>query len=179
MIGYVRGTVHGDVVVTTAGVGYVVTTPDARTDGEDVELWVHTVVREDSITLYGFGTTDERDVFAALLRVRGVGPQAGLAVLRDAGCGRLAAAVAAGDPKLLGKVKGVGPKLAAAIVAEVRLPDGLIGAADVTDELADTLERLGFEPVSVAAALREVRDADPDGEDTSWLAAALARLRAA
>lgn len=179
MIGYVKGTAHGDVVVTPAGVGYVVSTPAGLTDGDDVELWVHTVVREDSITLYGFAEPVERDVFAALLRVRGVGPQAALAVLRDAGCARVAAACQAGDAKLLGKVRGVGPKLAAAIVSEARLPEAVQAGDPVSDELAETLERLGFDPALVASSLHAVRSDDPDGDDTSWLAAALAKLRAA
>jgi Holliday junction DNA helicase RuvA len=178
MIGYLSGIASGRVVMTPAGVGYVVHTPRPLQDGKDVELYVTTVVREDAITLYAFEREGERQAFEALCKVNGVGPSSALAVLRDAGIDGLLAAVSAKDSRLLGKVKGVGPKIAERVIHEINLPDDLTYSAEATsaadNELVNVLIELGFD---IADALKAVANTDLLADEEARLAAALNHLR--
>ncbi len=178
MIGYLSGTASGRVVLTPAGVGYVVHTPRPLHDGKEVTLHVSTIVREDAITLYAFEQEGERLAFEALCKVNGVGPSSALAIIRDAGLVGLLAAVTAKDPRLLGKVKGVGPKIADRVVNEVNLPDELtavtVNAPAIENELANVLIGLGFD---LTDALKAIAATDPAADEQTRLAAALNHLR--
>ena len=177
MIGYLQGLWHNGVVRTSAGVGYCVNVPHSPLAGDDVELWIHTVVREDAITLWGFPEPSEAAVFAALLKVQGVGPAAAMAVIKDVGPAKLAAAVAAKDPAMV-RAKGVGVKTAARIVADVVIPDGVMASErSASGEIADVLVRLGFDETAALEVAKAAMEQFPDGDESSWLAAALDGIR--
>ncbi len=130
MIGSVRGTLldrgpDGELLVEVAGVGYRVSvTPSTSvTIGEidhEVFVHIHHSVREDSETLYGFGTLDERRVFESLISAHGVGPALALAILSVHGPDALRRAVAADDVASLCLVPGVGKKTAARLLIELK-----------------------------------------------------------
>ena len=174
MIGRLTGAVDlGDgeaLVVDVAGVGYVVyassRTAGRLENGRDATLLVETRVREDSITLYGFADAAERDWFRHLTGVQGVGGRVALALLSALGPDELLTAVLAEDRKALTRADGVGPRLAARIVNEVKskaaLPaaglsaPGAAGAAG-GDELLSALVNLGYgrsEALAAATAAR-------------------------
>ncbi|WP_026927210.1 Holliday junction branch migration protein RuvA [Granulicoccus phenolivorans] len=88
--------------------------------GEATHLQTHLVVREDSQTLYGFATSEERDCFELCLGASGVGPKLALAIMSVLSPGELAATVEAGDHKTLTRVPGIGPKGAQRIVLELK-----------------------------------------------------------
>ncbi|HET6521272.1 MAG TPA: Holliday junction branch migration protein RuvA [Geminicoccaceae bacterium] len=128
-------------VVDVGGVGYLVFC-SARTlqalprPGEPVDLHVETQVREDSIALFGFPDQAEREWFRLLQTVQGVGARHALALLTALTPERLAMAVAAQDRTALTRAMGVGPRLAARIVSELkdrvgRLPTGAPATAGV------------------------------------------------
>lgn len=135
MIGMLRGRVafraEGQLVVDVNGVGYEVSTPD-RVEGastaaraasgpaEEVTLFVHTHVKEDALTLFGFSTLDERDVFRLLLGVSNVGPRTALALLSGLSVTELAEAVARKDLLRLSKVQGIGKKTAERLTFELQ-----------------------------------------------------------
>lgn len=180
MIGWIEGEWRRGVVVTRAGVGYLVHTPTPGLDGEKVELWVTTVVREDSISLWGFPTEAESLVFQALLKVQGVGVTAAMNLLKEAGCERVIAAVLAKDSSRL-RVKGVGQKTADRIIADITLPD-----VDVTieepargphDEIADVLIGLGFDERRSRDTAERVISELPNSSEQEWLTRALAIAR--
>lgn len=112
-------------VVDVGGVGYAVFCP-ARTlaalppPGEPVELLVETHVREDHIHLYGFASAAERAWFRLLVKVQGVSPRMALGVLSALAPDALAAAIAAEDRAALRQVAGIGPRVAARILAELK-----------------------------------------------------------
>lgn len=113
------------VVVTAGGIGYRVLVPLSTFEalpraGQDADLLLHLVVREDEWRLFGFATEDERDAFRTLLRVAGVGPVLALAILGGLGPGELARVVREGDIKALTRVKGVGRKTAERIAVELK-----------------------------------------------------------
>jgi holliday junction DNA helicase RuvA len=128
LIGKLKGTVdevdEDNVVVDVHGVGYVAYC-GARTlanlsQGEAAELFIETYVREDMIRLYGFATRPERDWFRLLQSVQGVGAKVALAVVGTLSSGDLANAVALQDKAMVARAPGVGPKVAARIVAELK-----------------------------------------------------------
>ena len=129
MIGRLKGVVdsYGDdhVILDVGGVGYVAHC-SARTlgalprAGEAATLSIDTQVREDMIRLYGFVSDREREWFRLLQTVQGVGAKVALAILSVLDPGGLGTAVAAGDKAAVARAPGVGPKLAARIVAEMK-----------------------------------------------------------
>jgi Holliday junction DNA helicase RuvA len=118
--------IQGDaVIVDVGGVGYVVhaasrTLQRLGVSGTAVSLLIETQVREDAINLFGFLDQAERDWFRLLTTVQGVGAKVGLAILGVLGPDDLTTAIAAQDKTAITRAPGVGPKLAARIVSELK-----------------------------------------------------------
>ncbi len=176
MIGRLTGTVateeaDGAVVLDVQGVGYEVSTPlgtvgraRALGDGDRVTLHVHTHVREDALTLFGFASLSDRSAFRALIGVSNVGPKIALAVLSALGADELARAVSAGDAGRLHAISGVGAKTAHRLLLELEgklaVPDAPARAAAAAPtapagraaSLGAALAGLGFRPAEVERA---------------------------
>jgi Holliday junction DNA helicase RuvA len=188
VIGKLKGIIdsYGDdfVILDVQGVGYVVncssrTLQNLPPTGEAATLSIETHVREDMIRLYGFRSDTEREWFRLLQSVQGVGAKVALGILSVLDPGALATAIATGDRSMVARGPGVGPKLAARIVAELKdkapafssVDPALIrltGALDdrsapapVSDAVS-ALVNLGYPQVqasaAVAAALRQAGD---------------------
>jgi Holliday junction DNA helicase RuvA len=194
VIGSLRGTllersVTGEVLVEVGGVGYrVVAGPvtAARLGDVDAEVfvWVHHHIREDTQTLYGFATRDERVAFEALLGAHGVGPALALAILSVHEPIALRRVLADDDVAALCLVPGVGKKTAARLLIELKSrldvddaaspaagPAGGDGSETTSAraDVADALTALGYAPDEVAVALRELPDGAADQADVSAL----------
>ena len=158
-------------VIDVAGVGYLVQASARTLDslgpiGGQVLILTELQVREDAWSLFGFGSTVERDSFRALTSIQGVGGRLALAILSVLTPDELARAVAQGDKAMIGRASGVGPKLAARIANELQgklgVP-GVIGAAPVprAGAAADALSalgNLGFKPAEASAAVNAAQD---------------------
>ena len=129
MIGRISGTLleknPPQVVVDVNGVGYEIDVPMSTFYNlpklqEKVALFTHMVVREDAQLLYGFGTEAERSTFRQLLKVSGVGPKVGLAVLSGMSVNDLAEAVAMQESGRLTRVPGIGKKTAERLLLELK-----------------------------------------------------------
>ena len=146
-------------VIDVGGVGYMVfcssrTLSALPQPGEAMTISVETHVREDHIHLYGFATASERDAFLLVTKVQGVGTKVALAILSALSPDQMAQAIAAQDKTPFTRASGVGPKLAARLVTELKDKIGGIAAAPVlaaksngkatgergTDPAADLLE---------------------------------------
>lgn len=113
----------GSVVVDVAGVGYEVFVPlglAGRLGAGIVTVHVHTHVREDAITLYGFGSTDDRAAFRTLLGVSGIGPKLALAILSQLDAYALATAVERGDKAAFRGISGVGKKTVEHLLVDLK-----------------------------------------------------------
>jgi Holliday junction DNA helicase RuvA len=138
MIAVLRGEVvvrRGDHVVILCGsVGYraavsAETLRHVPAVGEEVTLHAHLIVRDDALTLYGFHSEQERDLFLMLLSVQAVGPKVALAVLSAGPVRELIGALAAGDAARFQAVPGIGKRTAERIIVELREKVGVDGGA--------------------------------------------------
>ena len=201
MIASVRGTVAhvglDHVVVEVAGVGMLVhTTPAAAATcrrGSEASLATSLVVREDSLTLFGFGSSAERDMFQTLQTVSGVGPRLALAMLSVMGPDELAAALTTADSKALTTIPGIGTKSAERLVLELRDKVGALrvsssgaptrtGTPDSGEpwrgQVTEALVGLGWSAKHAADAVERVAQSAPRGADiATYLRLALRELR--
>lgn len=152
-------------VVLVSGVGFKVFVPvnTYAAEGEAITLHTLMIVREDLIALYGFSTTDEREVFERLIAVSGVGPRTAVSVIGTLGIDRLRTAVASGQVDVLSRVPGVGRKTGEKIILELKDKlkgaDGLIAAtpmSDVSRDVLDALTGLGYTPAEAQSALNSI-----------------------
>lgn len=176
MISSLRGTVlhaaSDHVVIETGGVGFSVFVPAdvAHTAivGEVLQLHTSLIVREDALSLYGFGDRDELEIFGQLLSVTGVGPKSALGVLSHLTVDQIAEAVTGEDDAPFRRVSGIGPKTAKLIVVQLAgkvqarvasAPSGAPASA-VTDQVTAALVGLGWsEKVAAEAAVQTAEDA--------------------
>ena len=202
MLGWLRGRVLSEepsgVILDVSGVGYELTIPvgtlgRARTaaDGE-LELWVHTHVREDALELFGFGSELERRVFRMLVTVPNVGPKTAVGVLGALSIGELSHAIAARDLGRLSKVPGIGKKTAERLVVELidKLPalvpnetggkplGGKAPAAGTAQLLLKALVNMGYRPAEAERAVEHLGKRVEAEPVSDLLRAALAFLTA-
>lgn len=199
MIAKLKGIVDqvGDdwVILDVQGVGYLLScssrTLSRLSLGEAAALAVETVVREDAITLFGFADQAEKQWFRLLTTVQGVGAKVGLAILSVLPPDQVAQAIAAQDKTALTRASGVGPKLAARIVSELKDKAGTIaftpfqpvaaaegGKAPISAEANDlgpaedavsALTNLGYRRLDAVTAVMKVRATAGDAAKTAEL----------
>ena len=191
MIGKLKGTVEeigdGEMILDVNGVGYVLhcstrTLAGLPPAGEPVSMLVETVVREDMIRLYGFATKVEREWFTLLQTVQSVGAKVALALQSTLAPDVLASAIVAEDKAAVSRAPGVGPRLAARIVSELKgkVPDHLVGVApapgaaaapvsQAAEEAASALLNLGYPRAQALAAVAKASEEAGEGAETKVL----------
>lgn len=202
MIGKLKGVVDSveeeALILDVGGVGYLVSA-SARTlraipaVGEPAELLIETHVREDAIRLYGFLTAGERDWFRLLQSVQGVGAKVALGILGALSAEALSAAVARQDKAMMARAPGVGPKLAARLVLELKdkapafavadfvhaegSPDRAPKLAKAAEDAVLALVGLGYaQPQAAAAVARISVQLGPAAETAALIRAGLKEL---
>jgi holliday junction DNA helicase RuvA len=195
MIGQLRGKLTerrpNQVMLDVAGVGYLVQIPLSTFSAlaalnSDVTLLIHTHVREDQFTLYGFLTAREKQIFELLLTVSGVGPSLALKILSGMRISELLPAIRNSDLALLERIPGIGRKTAERIVVELRdkaaalePPEAGKPAArsPLESDVASALLNLGYEARSVERTLEQIRKSGAAENDfNALLRAALQQL---
>jgi holliday junction DNA helicase RuvA len=189
--------VHGEVldialdhvVIEAAGVGYkVMATPSTLATlrrGSEARLITAMIVREDSMTLYGFSDADARDLFLTLLGVSGVGPKIALATLAVYDAPSLRQALADGDVTALTRVPGIGKRGAERMVLELRDKIGTVATAagavslnghSVRGPVMEALVGLGFAVKQAEEATDKVLANEPEATQSTALRSALSML---
>jgi Holliday junction DNA helicase RuvA len=169
--GILAETTADSAVIDVSGVGYLVHLSGKALDaigpvGGTVVILTELQVREDAWTLFGFGSTEERDAFRALTSIQGVGGKLALAILSALSPDELARAVANDDKSMIGRANGVGPKLAARIANELqgKLGVSAVGGAPAAPrggaaaDALSALANLGFKPAEASAAVNAAVD---------------------
>lgn len=206
MIEYIKGTLAelspALAVVEAYGVGYALNislTTYTKIQGlKDVKLFVHeqltTGGRDDSFTLYGFATKQERELYRMLISVSGVGANTARMMLSSLTPTELCNAIANGDEKIIKSVKGIGLKTAQRVILDLKDKIVSTGIADelhvakehsagpsvntaVKDEAVSALTMLGFSPAPSAKVVVEILTAQPDLQVEMVVKEALKRIK--
>lgn len=171
MISYLKGKIQSknlkSITINVNGVGYKVYTVllvlEKAKINEQIELYIHTHVREDTLDLYGFENPEELDFFTKLISVSGIGPRSALGVFAVAKVSEIKQAIINNNADILTKVSGIGKKTAERIVIELRgkISEVQIGAKDSglqnSDiDVIDALVGLGYSNQQAAESLRQV-----------------------
>lgn len=163
------------VVISVGGIGLRALVPrsvqEVATVGHMMTIHTNLVLREDSITLYGFVSEEERALFNTLTLVNGVGPKMGLSILSTLSVEQLRAAVVRDEASILTRVPGVGKKTAEKIVFELKgkmgdtVLQGLTVVDDIDTDVLSALTSLGYSVVEAQTAIQSIpRDAPRDVE---------------
>jgi Holliday junction DNA helicase RuvA len=154
MIGSLRGRLRRkgpeDILVEAGGVGYRLAIPLSTfyalgEEGEEVELEVHTHVREDALQLFGFLSREEREIFERLIRVSGIGPRLAVAILSGMPPEELVGAIRGRQVARLVSIPGVGRKTAERLVLELQEKLADLGGGDAAPGPAPRADREGAE----------------------------------
>ncbi|MGI8425073.1 MAG: Holliday junction branch migration protein RuvA [Actinomycetota bacterium] len=183
LTGKVAAFSSGAVELEVGGVGYLVNVPASLLAelrlGQKVRMLTHMVVREDSMTLFGFAGPEDRDLFLTLLSVTGVGPKLAIGILGTLPPEVFRRAVASGDIVALTSVSGLGKRGAERIVLELkeRLGVGTVSAEDQSKmaEVREALMGLGYSAMELREVLDRVLDQAGDGVEVGGLVKAALR----
>ena len=189
LIGFVDTITADFVILNVGGVGYRVfcssrTLGSLPTKGQTVSLWIETQVREDHIHLFGFLTETEKAWFEKLTTVQGVGARVGLAILSALSVEELSMAFTTADAKALTRAAGVGPKLAARIVSELKgktvLPSvtdlGISVSGSVIEEAVSALVNLGYSRSETGLIIARVYEQNKSLDVGGLISAALQEI---
>ena len=162
MIGYLKGKILSlgtdtALIETAAGVGFEVLLSGSargslsgRTEGE---VYTYLQVREDGVSLFGFSSLEEKEMFLKLISVSSVGPKMGIAALSQMSAGDIATAIATNDVKRLSAVKGMGKKTAERIILELRDKVSAVAAQSAAGEAVPVVQISASDEDAVVALM--------------------------
>lgn len=199
MISFIRGSLAeiglDYIVLDNQGVGYLIYTPASVIEelpmiGEKVQIHTYMYVREDQLSLYGFLTRDDLQIFKLLIGVSGIGPKGALGILSTISPNQLRLAVLSGDSKTIGKAPGIGPKTAQKLIIELKdklkledIYEDDLGESTGNGDLSSgagkeamlALVSLGYSETEAFKALKKVEVA-PDMDSETLLKLALKQM---
>lgn len=195
MIGMLRGTVwevqQERLIIDVQGVGYILTVPSGllakAQSGQEILVYTHLIPREDELSLYGFSSQEEKQMFLDMLTVSGIGPKAAIAILSTFGSVQVQTAIANENVTALTKVPGIGKKTAQRLVLELKekfkeravsLPGSEPSVLQDMSEALETLLALGFSHDEAQKALSQAlqgRDTLPTEEQVKQALRLLAK----
>ena len=187
MIGKLQGIVDyigiDHIILMVSGVGYKVYTPEILVHGDSVSLWIETVVREDSIRLFGFLTQSAQNLFNMLTGVSGVGPKVAMAIMGTIKTDTLMTAIATGDAKTIATAPGVGKKVAEKIIVELKSKVGggtfnfdLADSGGVLPDLLAALESLGYRRMDIVDMAQKLVSQNPSADISKLVPMALKEI---
>ena len=184
MIAWLRGSVQrktaDSVIIDVSGVGYLVNIPvstlgEVPEPGDQISLHIHTHLREDSLSLFGFATELEKELFQLLLGISGIGPKLALSVLSGLAAPDLLAAIGSSDDATLCAIPGIGKKTAARLClelkdkvrqlapeAQLRTGGGAPGLSGQLDDAVSALVNLGYKRPVAEDGVKKINQARPD-----------------
>ncbi len=188
MIGFLKGSLLQKqppfLLLDVNGVGYELEAPmstfyDLPAELEPVSLYVHLVVREDAQLLYGFSDQGQRELFRSLLKINGVGPRVGLAILSTLSTTEFVTCIQNEDAATLTRVPGIGKKTAERMIIDMRdrivgfdiadalpgEPATLTGVDNPVQDAIGALIALGYKPVEASRAVDAIKDQSEKRDD--------------
>ena len=182
MIAHLRGKLiskhPNQAVVEAAGVGYEVnisipTFSGLPALGSEVAMFIHTHVREDALSLFGFLRIEDKQLFERLLSVSGIGPKLAITILSGMETNAMVASIKGNNVASLTRIPGIGKKTAERMVLELRdkldafgVPEAAAAASPVEEDVISALVNLGYQRALVERALGRVTKATDETFDT-------------
>ncbi len=171
MIGYLEGEIkyasRGKIILFAGGVGFTVNIPTNLTFlvKDRVELYIHTHLREDNLSLFGFATPEDLELFELLISVSGIGPKIGLAIFAQATTTNIISAIQSSNLNFFTAISGVGKKTAQRLILDLKSKTGKgdINMANMEgeSELIDSLLSLGFQKSEIATIVANIDSSLP------------------
>ena len=165
MYNYIKGIVNEvkstSIVLDNNGIGYEIYTPNpfAFEEGKDYKVYVYQYIREDEMSLYGFKTNDEKELFLKLIEVKGLGPKMALPIIAMGSINGISDAINRENVLYLKKFPKIGDKLARQMILDLKgklaLTSEIIELND-TDELLEALKGLGYKDKDIKMVLPKV-----------------------
>ncbi len=193
LTGKLRRKANDYLIVDVAGVGYQVQVPLSTyyvlpEVGEEICLSIHTHVREDTLSLFGFLTEAEKEMFLLTLGVSGIGPKLALSILSSLSVVEITSAIFAADDSKLCTIPGIGKKTAARMVLELKdkikflpkaqtMPGQPEAGTDVVEDAVSALVNLGYKKPLAEEVLKKVRQSKPESPVEDLIREALSLLR--
>ena len=168
MIGFVRGLVHafGEdyVLIDVNGIGYRINFnhPESLSLGKEMTIYTYQNVREDEISLYGFLTLEEYDLFVKLISVKGLGPKIASSMLSNTSVANVIKAVEEGDVDFMKRMPGVGSKTASQIILDLK--GKLVDSSDGTiidnrfDDVVEALKQFGYKNAEIKPIIKKLEN---------------------
>jgi len=200
MIGLLKGIIEqiedNQAIIDVNGVGYIVNCSSKTLDklgqaGDKASLLIETIVREDAITLFGFADATEKQWFNTLTAVQGVGAKVCIAILSTLNVVEINNALAAQDKTMFTRVSGVGPKLAARIVTELKdkaqafstsgdnvvdLPTNNMADTGILNDAVSALTNLGITKFEAASLVKAELSNNPSADLQALISASLKKV---
>lgn len=173
MIGYLEGEIKyatkGKIILFANGIGFTVFLPGnlAYLEKEKAKLFIHTHLREDNLSLFGFSTPQDLDLFELLISVSGVGPKIGLAIFAATTSENILKAIESSNLSFFNSITGVGKKTAQKIILDLKskVSKGDINFKNLegSSELVESLISLGFQKQEITPIMTEIDTSLPLG----------------
>lgn len=151
MFDYIKGCItnigSNYIVLENNNIGFIIYTasPYSFKIGDNLCIYTYTYIREETFDLYGFKSIEEKNLFAKLISVKGIGPKGALAILANGDIDGLQNAIERSDAKYLQKYPGIGPKASGQIILDLKGKLGQVAVSDPKiDSVKDALKSLGY-----------------------------------
>ena len=150
------------IIIEVAGIGYKVFCNTGKVQTGPTVMYTYHYIREEQQSLYGFKSLEELALFELLITVNGVGPKAAMAIMSSASADRIKQSISSGDTGLFKAVSGVGPKVAAKIIVELKNKIGISGGDYMpnetggSQEVIDALASLGYSQAEILATIKDM-----------------------
>ncbi len=171
MIGYLEGEIKyaskGRIILFANGIGFTVFIPQSLVflEKDFAKLFIHTHLREDNLSLFGFSTATDLDLFELLISVSGVGPKIGLAIFTATDAPNIIKAIKTSNLSFFNSISGVGKKTAQKIILDLKskVGKGEINMKNLegSSELIDSLASLGFQKQEILPIIVEIDSSQP------------------
>lgn len=174
MIGFIRGIVHNFglnyCLIDVNGVGYRIAFhhPEALSVGKEILIYTYQNVREDEISLFGFLTLEEHDLFVKLISVKGLGPKIASNILAASSTERIIEAIENGDIDFMKRMPGVGNKTASQIILDLKGKLVESKGNEVNEkyhDVAEALKQLGYKTSEINPVLKKLENEDLKEEE--------------
>ena len=182
MIGFVRGIIHAFgmdyVLVDVNGIGYRISFhhPETLSVGKEMTIYTYQNVREDEISLYGFLSLEEHDLFVKLISVKGLGPKIASGILSKSSVDSIISAIENGDVDFIRRMPGVGKKTASQIILDLK--GKLVETEQIDDEklndVYEVLKQFGYRQPEIKPVLKKLEK--ENGSTDELIKKALAML---